>query len=61
MGRVSSERAGATSSRSEAAPVMSPRYVCPPGPALRSPELSGTAEAVSESMARKLVMSTMSA
>eukprot|EP00969_Alexandrium_andersonii_P122361 5409519-Alexandrium_andersonii.AAC.1 len=49
---ISSERADATSSGSRAAPVMSPRYVCPPDPAPRPPERSGAAEAVSESTAR---------
>eukprot|EP00969_Alexandrium_andersonii_P275843 12192343-Alexandrium_andersonii.AAC.1 len=45
MNRIASERADATSSGSRAAPVTSPRYICPPGSALRSPEHSGTAEA----------------
>eukprot|EP00969_Alexandrium_andersonii_P287155 12694471-Alexandrium_andersonii.AAC.1 len=43
--RISSERADGTSSGSRAAPVMSSRYACPPGPAPRSPEHSGAAEA----------------
>eukprot|EP00969_Alexandrium_andersonii_P080626 3553710-Alexandrium_andersonii.AAC.1 len=54
MRRVPSARADATSSGPRAAPVMSSRYVCPPGPAPRPSEDSGTAEAVSESAARKL-------
>eukprot|EP00969_Alexandrium_andersonii_P360803 15456189-Alexandrium_andersonii.AAC.1 len=45
MNRISSERADATSSGSRAVSVMSARYICPPGPAPRSPEHSGTAEA----------------
>eukprot|EP00969_Alexandrium_andersonii_P010323 450268-Alexandrium_andersonii.AAC.1 len=45
MNRISSERADATNSGPKAAPVMSSRYACPPGSALRSPEHSGTAEA----------------
>eukprot|EP00969_Alexandrium_andersonii_P138907 6143047-Alexandrium_andersonii.AAC.1 len=60
MNRISSERADATSSGSRAAPVMSSRYVRPTDPALRPPEHSGPAEPVSESRARKLVMSAMS-
>eukprot|EP00969_Alexandrium_andersonii_P246086 10874475-Alexandrium_andersonii.AAC.1 len=61
MNRISPERADASSSGSKAAPVMSSRYVCPPGPALLPPEHSGPAEAVSDSTARKLAMSTKSA
>eukprot|EP00969_Alexandrium_andersonii_P002173 94998-Alexandrium_andersonii.AAC.1 len=40
---------------------MSPRYGCPPGPALRSSEHSDTAEAVAAPAARKSAMSAMSA
>eukprot|EP00969_Alexandrium_andersonii_P347962 15385808-Alexandrium_andersonii.AAC.1 len=61
MDRISSERADATSSGSRTALVMSPWYVCPPGPALRSPEHSDAAEATATSAARKLAMSVMSA
>eukprot|EP00969_Alexandrium_andersonii_P121047 5350421-Alexandrium_andersonii.AAC.1 len=57
MSRISSERADATSSGPRTAPVMSPRYVCPPGPALRPSEHSDAAEAVAASTTRKLTMS----
>eukprot|EP00969_Alexandrium_andersonii_P084025 3706602-Alexandrium_andersonii.AAC.1 len=47
MNRISSARADSTS------PVMSSRYVCQFDRAPRTPEDSGSAEAASESRARK--------
>eukprot|EP00969_Alexandrium_andersonii_P223395 9867030-Alexandrium_andersonii.AAC.1 len=61
MNGISSERAAATSSGPRAAPAMSSRYGSPPGPALRPPEHSDTAEATAASVARKSAMSVISA
>eukprot|EP00969_Alexandrium_andersonii_P154353 6822987-Alexandrium_andersonii.AAC.1 len=61
MNRISSERAAAASSGSRSAPAMSPRYGCPPGPALRPSEDSDTAETVAAAAARKSAMSVVSA
>eukprot|EP00969_Alexandrium_andersonii_P015921 696959-Alexandrium_andersonii.AAC.1 len=61
MNRISSARADSTSPGSKTAPAMSSRYVCLLDHAPRTPEDSGSAESVSESRARKCVMSGTSA